>query len=275
MSQPPAPPQFILDDVKLLFNELSAPEDQLQFNVPERPDASTIQSTVNPPSVSWVWPDQNSRVSQAVDSSDLSKFGYETDTNTLYQLIAVSPNVWQPVQTGTVATWTWQDQTARQGQAVQASDVGKTGLQSDINELFQLVSAAPPVWQPIPNPNNTSSPLELSTGAADADSFHDFYRLQVAFEEVWTELLDTNVQKLGEQLYAKWDALMSTYDDTGATENVSSAEPTSAEYTATGRWSRRTNRLRQQPQNRFGNRYRREQLVACHDSAEDSSDTDS
>jgi hypothetical protein len=38
--------------------------------------------------------------------------------------------------------------------------------------------------------------------------YHDFSRLQVAFEDVWAELLDQRIQQAGEQLYAAWDALM-------------------------------------------------------------------
>src|SRR5690348_5636106 len=53
-------------------------------------------------------------------------------------------------------------------------------------------------------------PFELSTGAADADSYHDFFRLQIAFEDVWAELLDSGIQTTGESLYATWAALMGT-----------------------------------------------------------------
>lgn len=57
------------------------------------------------------------------------------------------------------------------------------------------------------NPAN-GSPFELSTGASDADSYHDFFRLQMAFEDVWSELLDSRIQATGQLLYATWDALM-------------------------------------------------------------------
>ncbi len=89
--------------------------------------------------------------------------------------------------------------------------------------LFQLTNATPPVWQIVPNPTNTSAPFELSTGAADADSYHDFFRLQIAFEDVWAGLLDQRLQPIGEQLYAQWDALMdqsADFDDTGATDRA-------------------------------------------------------
>jgi hypothetical protein len=219
-SAPQGSPQFIMDDVKLLFQNLTSPEAGVSFTPPSRADTSTIQNTIDPPAATWVWADQPGRVGEAVTQVDIGKYGYETDSNTLFQLIAVSPNVWQPVQTGTTATWTWANLTARVNQSVTTADVGKVGLQSDINTLYRLISATPAVWQPVPNPNNTSAPFELSTGAADADSFHDFYRLQIAFEDVWSELLDTNVQKLGEQLYALWDAQMNAYDDTGKQKNA-------------------------------------------------------
>lgn len=44
--------------------------------------------------------------------------------------------------------------------------------------------------------------FELRTGPSDSDSYHDFYRLQMAFEDVWTELTaDASV-------YQQWNALM-------------------------------------------------------------------
>lgn len=59
------------------------------------------------------------------------------------------------------------------------------------------------------NPDkDTGSPFELSTGASDADSYHDFFRLQIAFEDVWEEALDPRIAATGQKLYEKYDALM-------------------------------------------------------------------
>lgn len=109
----PEPP-FIMDDVKLLFNDIASPEAGVRFNPPARATPATIQSVINPA-------------------------------------------------------------------------------------------------------DSTSSPLELSTGAADADSYHDFYRLQIAFEDVWAELLDQNLKNYGEQLYVIWDNLKDqSLDESGS-----------------------------------------------------------
>lgn len=44
--------------------------------------------------------------------------------------------------------------------------------------------------------------FELRTGPTDVDSYHDFYRLQMAFEDVWLELTgDPGV-------YQRWNSLM-------------------------------------------------------------------
>lgn len=59
-----------------------------------------------------------------------------------------------------------------------------------------------------PAKESNLSPFELSTGAADADSYHDFFRLQIAFEEVWAELFDTGILQQGQWMYGYWDALM-------------------------------------------------------------------
>jgi len=46
--------------------------------------------------------------------------------------------------------------------------------------------------------------FELRTGPTDVDSFHDFYRLQIAFQDVWTELTaDPGIYKI-------WNRLMDT-----------------------------------------------------------------
>lgn len=211
-------PQFIMDEVKLLFKELTTPENPVKFDAPSRADPSTIQNKINPPAVTWTWADQVGRQAQTVSSIDVGKYGLQSDLNCLFQLTAALPITWQPVHVGPNATWTWQNLAARKAQPVTPADVGKVGLQVDINSFFQLTNAVPPVWQPVPNPANTTSPFELSTGAADADSFHDFFRLHIAFEDVWAELLDQQIPLKGEQLYAQWDALMDqALDDTGGT----------------------------------------------------------
>ena len=64
-----------------------------------------------------------------------------------------------------------------------------------------------------PNPTDTSAPFELSTGASDADSYHDFFRLQVAFEDVWVEMLDQRIKAAAELVYATWNAIMTQSGD--------------------------------------------------------------
>src|ERR1700733_2543201 len=118
-----------------------------------------------------------------------------------------------------LTTWTWANLAERDAQQVTVQDLGKIGYETDTNKYWQLARVSPAAWLQAPNPANTSSPFELSTGAADADSYHDFYRLQIAFEDVWTELIDNRLKPSGQQLYATFDALMDVspdaYDDTG------------------------------------------------------------
>src|SRR5262249_33732867 len=158
---------------------------------------------------------------EKVTQTDLGKYGLQSDTNILFRLTSADPVVWQPVQTVTTPTWTWANQAARNATAksVTPDDIGKIGVQTDTNTLFELTSPVPTVWQPVPNPTNTSSPFELSTGASDADSYHDFFRLQIAFGDVWAELLDQKIPLLANSLYAQWDSLMDqNLDDTGLTD---------------------------------------------------------
>ena len=223
-------PPFIDTDVKLLLTELTSPEMPVKFDAPPRSTPGTIQSTINPPQATWTWPTQAARDAEVVADVDVGKYGLETDVNRLFRLASASPTpVWQPVQDFTTATWTWLNITARINQPVLPGDVGKVGYQSDTDTYYLLSSAAPPVWQPVPNPTGTSQPIEISTGAADANSYHDFYRLRIAFEDVWAELLDNDIPNMGQQLYAMWDALMDTdparYDDTGAADRLKRFPP--------------------------------------------------
>lgn len=214
---PPKTPTFIMDEVKLLFGDLTTPETEVKFEPPARSTPRSIQNSINPPQATWTWADQAARLAEVVVLQDVGKFGLQTDVNTMFELTNVDPVVWQPVQGFTIATWVWPNVAARNGQRVTTADVGKVGFQSDINTYYRLTGAAPPVWQATPNPTNTSTPFELSTGASDAPAYHDFFRLQFAFQDVWSELTDDRIPSIGKQLYAQWNALMDPYrDDTGA-----------------------------------------------------------
>jgi hypothetical protein len=46
--------------------------------------------------------------------------------------------------------------------------------------------------------------FELRSGPSDVTSYHDFYSLQIAFENIWTELLDDRINSLGRQLYEEY-----------------------------------------------------------------------
>jgi hypothetical protein len=112
--------------------------------------------------------------------------------------------------------WSWPNQAARNSQPVTEDDLGRLGHQTDTDTYYRLISTTPVQWQRVPNPSAMSAPFELSTGASDADSYHDFFRLQIAFEDVWSELLDSRIERSGQQLYAAWNALSDpSRDDTG------------------------------------------------------------
>lgn len=128
-----------------------------------------------------------------------------------------------------VQAWTWANNYAQTHQQVTAADVGKFGYQVDIDSYFRLdaVDASnKPSWTPVSDPDATSNAFELSNGASDAVAFHDFYRLQIAFEDVWAELVDKSIGTTAEAFYAQWDALMnagsgSDIKDEGSTTQIS------------------------------------------------------
>jgi hypothetical protein len=227
-------PQFIMDDVKLLFSDLTTPETQVNFSTPDRANPSTIENTIHPPQATWNWADETARLAQQVAQADLGKYGLQLDTSTLYRLVSLSPLQWEPVRDFTKATWLWKNVTARNTEAVTSGDVGKIGYQTDTNTYYRLTSVAPAVWQPVAAPSNTSAPFELSTGAADAESYHDFFRLQMAFDDVWAELLDSTIESSGRQAYAMWDALMDQDPDTSHEKDRKKTFPSASTYDISG-----------------------------------------
>lgn len=46
--------------------------------------------------------------------------------------------------------------------------------------------------------------FELRDGPSDVTSYHDFNTLQIAFQHVWTEVFDGELESLGKQLYKEW-----------------------------------------------------------------------
>lgn len=202
------PPEFVLKEVRLLLDKLTTPEANASFVTSQRADPGSIENSIRPPEATWTWADNKGREQQRVSAIDIGKYGLQTDIHKLFKLTSIAPIVWQPVRDFTLATWTWRNEEVRLSQTVLEGDVGKTGYQADIDSYFRLDNVTGPVWTPVPNPNASSAPFELATGASDADSYHDFYRLQIAFEDVWAELIDERIGITAQAFYAKWDALI-------------------------------------------------------------------
>jgi hypothetical protein len=47
--------------------------------------------------------------------------------------------------------------------------------------------------------------FEIRGGPADFTSYHDFYKLQIAFDHIWTELFDGDLESLGKQAFTQID----------------------------------------------------------------------
>ncbi len=208
-------PDDIMTDVTLLLSDLTAPETQVRFDVPSRSTPGTIQNTIFPPAATWHWATLDVRDTQAkqLTDDDVGKYGIVDKNQTLYKLVRVLPDVgWQAIQTFTDASWEWGNENDRLKEQVQDADVGKIGVQKDIETYYKLTSANPKLWQQVANPTSPS-PIELSTGASDADSYHDFYRLQIAFDDVWSEVTSTSVSDKAQTAYALWDKIITESGD--------------------------------------------------------------
>ena len=214
-SNPVKTPDNIMNDVTLLLRDLTTPETQVRFDVPSRGNPATIQNTIFPPAAYWSWPDLNTRKSQesGLTQDDVGKYGIVESNHTLYKLVRISPDVeWEAVQTFSDASWSWANENERLNEQPQNADVGKIGVQKDIDTYYKLTSVNPKTWQQVANPTSPS-PLELSTGASDAVSYHDFYRLQIAFDDVWSEVTDKSVLVLAQTAYSFWDKIIQESGD--------------------------------------------------------------
>jgi hypothetical protein len=98
--------------------------------------------------------------------------------------------------------------TARNSEMVTGADIGKTGYQADTNTYYRLTSTAPSVWQPVPDPSSTSALLSCLPARPMPSLITTFFHLQIAFEDVWAELLDPKIESAAKQFYGTWDALM-------------------------------------------------------------------
>lgn len=221
-------PDFVLKEVRLLLHDLTTPETNVSFATAARADSGSIENVIRPPTPepTWIWTDSVARAQQHVHEIDIGKYGLQTDIHKLFKLASISPIVWQPIRDFTVATWTWRNQRARESEKVVAGDIGKIGYQVDIDKYFKLDEVNPIVWKLAVNPN--AGPFEISTGASDAVAYHDYYRLQIAFEDVWAELLDDSIGTTAQAFYAKWDALMNEGQLAGLADEQYTAELTAA-----------------------------------------------
>jgi hypothetical protein len=68
--------------------------------------------------------------------------------------------------------------------------------------------------------------FRLRPGPSDVTSYHDFSTLQIAFEDVWTTLLDGELEVLGRQLYREYVGLLDFlgYDPDTADRPISSLD---------------------------------------------------
>jgi len=98
------------------------------------------------------------------------------------------------------------------------------------NVGLQMKTASSPESQlmyAIPNKNPTGNidTFELRQGPSDVTSYHDFNTLQIAFESVWTELIDSQLTGLGQQLYEEYVKLkVFTGTDDGADLEMSTLD---------------------------------------------------
>jgi hypothetical protein len=73
----------------------------------------------------------------------------------------------------------------------------------------QLRYSVPDRADQLKNVHTNIQTFELRAGPSDVTSYHDFHNLQIAFEDVWTEMFDPRLAVLGKQLYEEYVRLKS------------------------------------------------------------------
>ena len=100
--------------------------------------------------------------------------------------------------------------------AAELRDAGAQVVKDSVTlQMSSATSPEMPVKYPLPDRSrrstdldNTIQTFELRSGPSDVIGYHDFHSLQIAFEDVWTELWDDDLKSFGQQLYT-------TYVETG------------------------------------------------------------
>ena len=115
-----------------------------------------------------------------------------------------------------------------------AADLTAAGLVKENVELqmgtatspeSQLRYSVPDRSKQITNVHKSIETFELRSGPSDVTSFHDFHNLQIAFEDVWTEMFDAQLADLGKQLYEEYVRLKSvTGVDDGQSHTINTID---------------------------------------------------
>lgn len=73
--------------------------------------------------------------------------------------------------------------------------------------------------------------FSLCGGPADVTSYHDFHSVQIAFEHVWTELFDKDINRLSRSLYSEVVRIEEGYEET---RSESFSAPSTSRFTIPG-----------------------------------------
>jgi hypothetical protein len=112
------------------------------------------------------------------------------------------------------------------------TDAAKDALvASDVDLLMKTISSpestlqyAAPDRQDGDALQKSIDTFELRSGPSDVTSYHDFTSLQIAFEDVWTEVFDGQLETLGKELYSKYVELKDFAGIKGKDRPISSVD---------------------------------------------------
>ena len=207
---PTTPPEYVLKELRLLLHNLTTPETNVSFVTPARADPGAIEESIRrPPEATWTWARQRRASASSTSAPSISaSTGFRPISATiqagehLARRVAAGPGLHRR-DVDLAEPEPARLKTKGPGRLIS----GRSATRSDIDKYFRLddVTGAYGSRRPIPA---RSAPFELSTGASDADATTSIYRLQVAFEDVWAELIDESIGTTAKAFYAKWDALI-------------------------------------------------------------------
>src|SRR6266853_327645 len=220
---PAAPPQVVTDNIKLLFDKLTAPESQVVYSVDPRPTISDINGTV----------DQNGKlVPGSLDSFELRTGPTDLDSyHDFYRLEMAFEDVWMELTADPAVYQRWN--------ALMDATLGPQRT-TDRSKLFTTVDANGNVFYSdgtqVIGPDGSQLKISDISGAEDLQNFISFLKQQFGLEAGYIPPAYSNLATIVQQLTNVCADLFNQVDRLGGAVNTFNWDPNLGGGVNDGKW---------------------------------------